>query len=75
MAVAPKQGADIRYDGVVVFWVDPTPPPVIPAQTADDRPIVVVATSAVAVLRSRVRELRALQDLHRYNNEKQTMSG
>jgi hypothetical protein len=51
------------YDGVVVVWVDPQPPAVIPARTADDRPVVVVTTAQGATVRSRAREVRALQQI------------
>lgn len=61
--------ASAGYDGAIVYWLDPEPPETVPTRTADDRPLVVVTTTATDTLRARSRELRALQQIQKHAPE------
>jgi len=52
-------------DGLVLYWLDEKRPQDVPAQTADGKPLLVVEAARVDLLRTRTRELRALQQVNK----------
>ncbi|QQE67719.1 hypothetical protein GFS31_44320 (plasmid) [Leptolyngbya sp. BL0902] len=51
-------------DGVVAYWLSETPPSPVPAHTADDKPLVVIAAANLPLLTIRAQEYRALCQIH-----------
>lgn|GEM_PF-84387 len=47
-------------DGIVVYWLHDEPPATIPAQTADGKPLVIIAAANLSLLSIRAQEYRAL---------------
>lgn len=52
-------------DGLVLYWLDETLPRDVPTQTADGKPVIVVEVAKVDLLRTRTREVRALQQVNK----------
>ena len=50
-------------DGLVGYWLDPEMPSEIPASTADGKPLILLGTSKLDVLRMRSREYAALKKI------------
>src|SRR5262249_39158019 len=48
-------------DGLIGYWVDDAAPALIPAQTADRKPLVIVEVGQIVTLRRRALELAALR--------------
>jgi len=52
-------------DGLVLYWIDETLPQNVPAKTADGKPLIVVEVAKVDLLRTRAREVKALQQVNK----------
>jgi len=52
---------DGECDGLIGYWVDDAAPALVPAQTADSKPLVLVEVGRVETLRRRALELAALR--------------
>lgn len=50
-------------DGLIGYWVDDAAPALVPGQTADHKPLVLVEVGQVETLRRRVLELKALRHI------------
>lgn len=59
-------------DGLVGYWVDEAAPALVPAQTADHKPFVLVQMGQIETLRLRVLELVALKNIQANAAELQT---
>ena len=57
--------ADVKGDGVIVYWLGEQPPDHIPARIMDGRPLVLVAVEANATLRAAATEVVALESIDR----------
>lgn len=59
-------------DGLIGYWVDDAAPALIPEQTADRKPLVLIEVEQVETLRRRALELMALQKIQTETAELQT---
>lgn len=59
-------------DGLVSYWVDETPPALVPATTADGRPFVLIEVAELEALRLRALETTALESIRASAAELQT---
>ncbi|NJL57369.1 hypothetical protein HC928_21190 [bacterium] len=59
-------------DGAIVYWLDRQIPDEIPAQTSDGKPLVVVTTTQLDLLRIRAQHLQALKTIQKDAKELQT---
>lgn len=53
------------YDGLIVYWVDAALPKQIPPQTAEGKPLIVVSTAKLELLKSRAQEFLALSTIQK----------
>lgn len=60
------------FDGLVVYWMDASVPEEVPAQTADGKPLILVSTNQLDLLRVRAREFQALKTIQTKAPELQT---
>jgi len=51
------------FDGLILYWLDTEVPEVLPAHTQDDKPLLVVRTEQLDLLRLRAQEFRAIQSV------------
>jgi hypothetical protein len=63
---------DVECDGLIGYWVDDAAPALVPAQTADRKPLVLVEVGQVETLRRRALELAALMRVQTEAAELQT---
>ncbi|MGF1495916.1 MAG: hypothetical protein ACFB8W_03710 [Elainellaceae cyanobacterium] len=62
-----------RFDGLVLYWLDTQGPEKqpegdadrLPSETWDGKPLIIVRTAQLELLRSRAEELRSLQTIHK----------
>jgi hypothetical protein len=59
-------------DGLIGYWVDDTAPALVPAQTANRKPLVLIEVRQIVTLRRRVLELAALKRVQTEAAELQT---
>jgi len=59
-------------DGLVVYWLDRQRPAETPAQTTDGKPLVVITTTQIDLLRIRAQQLQALKTIQKTATELQT---
>lgn len=53
------------YDGLIVYWMDAQLPDQIPVQTVDGKPLIVVSTTGLDVLKSRAQQFQALNTIQK----------
>lgn len=61
-----------HQDGLIAYWMDTELPAQVPAQTVEGKPLIVVSTDKLDVLRIRAQELRALRTIQKNAPELQT---
>ena len=59
-------------DGLIVYWLDRQNPDETPVQTADGRPLVIITTTQLDLLRIRAQQLQALNTIQKEATELQT---
>jgi hypothetical protein len=59
-------------DGLICYWVDEAPPALVPAETADHKPIVLIQVGNIKTLRLRALELVSLKNIQANAAELQT---
>lgn len=59
-------------DGLIGYWVDESPPVLVPTVTADEKPFVLVEVGQLELLRLRALELTALKDIQKNTAELET---
>ena len=59
-------------DGLIVYWLDRQLPEEPPAQTVDGKPLVVITTTQLDLLRTRAQQLQALKTIHKEATALQT---
>uniref|UniRef100_A0ACD5GSI2 Uncharacterized protein n=1 Tax=Desertifilum tharense IPPAS B-1220 TaxID=1781255 RepID=A0ACD5GSI2_9CYAN len=53
------------YDGLIAYWMDASSPEQIPAQTVEGKPLIVVSTTKLDLLKSRAQEFLALSTIQK----------
>ncbi|MBW4582232.1 MAG: hypothetical protein KME42_21920 [Tildeniella nuda ZEHNDER 1965/U140] len=59
-------------DGLIVYWLDRQLPGETPAQTVDGKPLIVITTTQLDLLRTRAQQLQALKTIHKEATALQT---
>jgi hypothetical protein len=59
------------FDGLILYWLDTHPPAAVPAQTQDGKPLILVRTTQLDLLRTRTQELQALHEIQKSTPELQ----
>ena len=59
-------------DGLIVYWLDRQLPDKTPAQTAEGKPLVIITTTQLDLLRIRAQQLQALKTIQKEATELQT---